>query len=95
MIYWSSASIVSSMRFYKENLKSGGKRIDAKVGIYVPTGVAAFPNEVTHIPKSWAEIRFRDIRSYTFMTSGGHFAAMEEPQLLANDVYQFVQKVEK
>ncbi|KAM8852080.1 epoxide hydrolase 1 [Synchiropus picturatus] len=96
MIYWSSASIVSSMRFYKENMKSNpGKRIDAKVGIYVPTGVAAFPNEVTHIPKSWAEIRFRDIRSYTFMPSGGHFAAMEEPQLLANDVYQFVKKVEK
>ncbi|XP_068423920.1 epoxide hydrolase 1 [Clinocottus analis] len=96
MIYWTTGSIVSSMRFYKENLKSNlDNRVDSKVGIFVPTGLAAFPGELMHCPKSWAQIRYRNIYSYTFMPRGGHFAAFEEPQLLANDLVQFVKKVEK
>uniref|UniRef100_A0A3B4T907 Epoxide hydrolase n=1 Tax=Seriola dumerili TaxID=41447 RepID=A0A3B4T907_SERDU len=85
MIYWTTGSIVSSMRFYKENLKR----------IFVPTGLAAFPGELMHCPKSWAQMRYRNIYSYTFMPRGGHFAAFEEPQLLASDLVQFVRKVEE
>lgn len=96
MIYWTTGSITSSMRFYKENFKTNpDNRIDAKTGIFVPTGVAAFPNELMHCPKSWAKIRYQNIYSYTFMPRGGHFAAFEEPQLLASDIIQFVKKVEK
>lgn len=137
MIYWTTGSIVSSMRFYKENLKSNpDNRVDAKyvakcsncqssmacssyfayltisyilwcygpnkifllwfrTGIFVPTGLAAFPGELMHCPKSWAQIRYRNIYSYTFLPRGSHFAAFEEPQLLANDLIQFVRKVEK
>ncbi|XP_054654609.1 epoxide hydrolase 1-like [Dunckerocampus dactyliophorus] len=95
MIYWTTGSIVSSMRFYKENFKSNPeKRVDARTRIYVPTGLVAFPGEVMHCPKSWAQIRFRNIVSYTFMPRGGHFAAFEEPHLFATDLIQFVQKVE-
>ncbi|KAM6916196.1 epoxide hydrolase 1 [Xenentodon cancila] len=96
MIYWTTGSIISSMRFYKENLGSNmEKRIDSKTGIFVPTGMAAFPNELLHCPKVWAQIRYHNILSYNFMPRGGHFAAFEEPQLLANDIVQFVKKVEK
>ncbi|XP_062286199.1 epoxide hydrolase 1 [Scomber scombrus] len=96
MIYWTTGSIVSSMRFYKENLKSNiENRVDSRVGIFVPTGMAAFPAELMHVPHSWAKTRFRNIYSYTLMPQGGHFAAFEEPQLLANDFVQFVKKVEK
>ncbi|XP_037540971.1 epoxide hydrolase 1 [Nematolebias whitei] len=96
MIYWTTGSIVSSMRFYKENLKGNpSNRIDAKTGTFVPTGLAAFPQELMHCPKSWAQIRYRNIQSYTFMPRGGHFAAFEEPRLLADDIIQFVKKVEK
>ncbi|KAK2922041.1 epoxide hydrolase 1 [Channa argus] len=96
MIYWTTGSIVSSMRFYKENFKSNpNNRVDAKTAIYVPTGLAAFPAELMHCPKSWAQIRYKNICSYTFMPCGGHFAAFEEPQLLASDILQFVKKVEK
>ncbi|XP_054455864.1 epoxide hydrolase 1 [Anoplopoma fimbria] len=96
MIYWTTGSIVSSMRFYKENMKSNpDNRVDAKTGIFVPTGLAAFPGELMHCPKSWAQIRYRNIYSYTFMPRGGHFAAFEEPELLAKDLIQFVKKVEK
>uniref|UniRef100_A0A1A7YPW9 Epoxide hydrolase n=1 Tax=Iconisemion striatum TaxID=60296 RepID=A0A1A7YPW9_9TELE len=96
MIYWTTGSIVSSMRFYKENFKTNPEsRIDAKTGIFVPTGLAAFPQELLHFPRSWAQIRYRNIQSYTFMQAGGHFAAFEEPRLLADDIFQFVKKVEK
>ncbi|KAM4607510.1 epoxide hydrolase 1 [Polymixia lowei] len=96
MIYWTTGSIVSSMRFYKENLKTNiDNRVDSRTGIFVPTGLAAFPGELMHCPLSWAKIRFRNIQSYSYMSRGGHFAAFEEPQLLANDFIQFVKKVEK
>uniref|UniRef100_A0A8C8H4W4 Epoxide hydrolase n=1 Tax=Oncorhynchus tshawytscha TaxID=74940 RepID=A0A8C8H4W4_ONCTS len=96
MIYWTTGSIVSSMRFYKENLKTNiDNRLDNHTGVYVPTGLAAFPNEVRHVPQSWARDRFRNIYSYSYMPRGGHFAAFEEPQLLADDLLQFVKKVEK
>uniref|UniRef100_A0A7N8X925 Epoxide hydrolase n=1 Tax=Mastacembelus armatus TaxID=205130 RepID=A0A7N8X925_9TELE len=95
MIYWTTRSIVSSMRFYKENFKSNpDNRVDAKTGIIVPVGFAAFPAELMHCPKAWAQIRCRNIYSYTFMPRGGHFAAFEEPHLLASDIVQFVRKVE-
>ncbi|XP_061601019.1 epoxide hydrolase 1 [Cololabis saira] len=96
MIYWTTGSIISSMRFYKENLKSNiENRIDSKTGIFVPTGLAAFPNELMHCPQVWAQAMYQNIRSYNFMPRGGHFGAFEEPQLLANDIIQFVKKVEK
>nr|ACQ91144.1 microsomal epoxide hydrolase [Mugil cephalus] len=96
MIYWTTGSIVSSMRFYKENLKSNPEsRVDGKTNVYVPTGLAAFPGELMHCPKSWAQLKYEDIYTYTFMPRGGHFAAFEEPELLANDIFHFVKKVEK
>ncbi|XP_031417830.2 epoxide hydrolase 1-like [Clupea harengus] len=96
MIYWTTRSMTSSMRFYKENFSENiQKRLDSKVGVSVPTGLAAFPQELFHTPRSWAHRKFRNILSYSYMPSGGHFAAFEEPRLLANDFREFVRKVEK
>lgn len=95
MIYWTTGSIVSSMRFYKENLQTNpDNRIDGKTGVYVPTGLAVFPEELIHCPKSWAKMKYQNLCSYTVMPCGGHFAAFEEPELLGRDVIQFVKKVE-
>uniref|UniRef100_A0A665W3D3 Epoxide hydrolase n=1 Tax=Echeneis naucrates TaxID=173247 RepID=A0A665W3D3_ECHNA len=96
MIYWTTGSIVSSMRFYKENLKTDpDQRVDGKTGVFVPVGLAAFPRDLMHCPKSWAQSKYHNICCYTFMPRGGHFAAFEEPQLLADNIVQFVEKVEK
>lgn len=92
MIYWTTRSIIPSMRFYKENLKK--EIVDSVNNVIVPTGLAAFPNELVHCPKTWASSRYRDIRSYNYMPRGGHFAAFEEPHLLSQDIIQFVEKVE-
>ncbi|XP_053568687.1 epoxide hydrolase 1 [Bombina bombina] len=96
LIYWLTGSITSSMRFYKENIVRGmGDTPQVKTGVYVPTGIAAFPCDIKHVPQSWIKMKYKNIVTYTFMPSGGHFASFEEPGLLAKDIQHFVSRVEK
>jgi len=55
----------------------------------VPTGYAAFPREIRRPPRSVAERTFRDIRRWSVMERGGHFAAMEQPDALAREIRAF------
>lgn len=95
MIYWTSRSIISSMRFYKENFGNGVNQPHTKIPVYVPAAVASFPNELMHCPKLWVKQKYHNLKTYSPMARGGHFAAMEEPQLLAEDVQKFVKIVER
>ena len=61
----------------------------------VPTGAAVFPEELFIQPEPLVKFKFTNLITYKIMESGGHFAAYEEPKLLADEVWQFVQKVEK
>ncbi|KAJ8275194.1 hypothetical protein COCON_G00098190 [Conger conger] len=90
MIYWTTGSIISSMRFYKENIGGGFTQKHALMAVYVPTGFASFPNELIHTPKLWAKQKYPKLKTHTVMPRGGHFAAMEEPQLMAEDIQNFV-----
>ena len=54
----------------------------------VPTAFAIFPKDVSHPPRKWAE-RFFNVQRWTQMPRGGHFAAMEQPQALAEDLRAF------
>ena len=54
----------------------------------VPAGFALFPRDLIYPPREWAE-RFFDVRRWSEMPAGGHFAAMEEPELLAEDIREF------
>ena len=56
--------------------------------IDVPTGVALFPAEIYISPRTWAENSY-DLRHYTVMPRGGHFAALEQPELYLQDLRQF------
>ena len=58
--------------------------------ITVPTGYAAFPTEIVRPPRSLAERTYRDIRRWTVMERGGHFAAMEQPEALAHEILEFL-----
>jgi pimeloyl-ACP methyl ester carboxylesterase len=51
----------------------------------VPAAFALFPKDISRPPREWAE-RFFNVQRWTEMARGGHFAAMEEPQLLAEDI---------
>ena len=61
----------------------------------VPAGLADLPHELVRAQKNWAAQHYTDIVSYTTYPKGGHFAAFEVPDLLAKDLRQFVQKVER
>jgi len=87
MIYWITQSITSSTRLYYESMHSG-RFAPASDPITVPTGAAIFPREIIRPPRKWAEAAF-NITRWTEMPSGGHFAALEEPELLVEDIRAF------
>ena len=86
-IYWVTQSIGSSTKLYYETLR---KPWDLKEGekIEVPCGIAVFPAEISVPPREWAE-RSYNVQQWTVMPAGGHFAALEEPDRLVEDVRNF------
>ena len=83
-IYWATRTIGSSIRLYYESGREP-LRLTPEAGVTVPTAFASFPVEISYPPREWLERTFNLIR-YTRMPRGGHFAATEEPELLARDV---------
>jgi pimeloyl-ACP methyl ester carboxylesterase len=86
MIYWVTQTINSSMRLYYE---TAHQRDDLFAGrAEVPTGVAVFPDELSAPPRSLAE-RLYNIHRWTEMQAGGHFAELEQPQAVLEDIRAF------
>jgi microsomal epoxide hydrolase len=86
-LYWVTGTINASTRMYYETMKSrrfGG----ANERVEVPTGVALFPKELFRPPRKWVEDAYNLVH-WTRMQSGGHFAALEEPELLVDDIRTF------
>ncbi len=91
-LYWVTQTIASSMRDYFDN---DNKRFQVTIGpeqfVNVPTGIALFVNNFVEEgtpPREWAE-RLYNVRRWTPMPRGGHFAPVEEPELLARDIAAF------
>lgn len=88
-LYWVTRTITPSMRDYYDNRWFEPTRPDDFVG--VPTGIAEFSHYFANegaAPREWVE-RLYDVRRWTPMPRGGHFAAAEEPSLLAADIAAF------
>lgn len=86
-IYWFTGNITSSLRLYKER-GLAAPQLQPGQRVPVPFGHARFPKEIMRPPREWAE-RLYDVRHWTEMPRGGHFAAMEQPGLLAADIRVF------
>ena len=87
-LYWHTGTIASSIRLYKEQALAeagAGRKLDA---VTVPTGIAVYPAEIFRCPRAWAERRYPIIHWYE-APRGGHFAALEQPDLFAADLRQF------
>jgi pimeloyl-ACP methyl ester carboxylesterase len=86
-LYWMTQTIGSSMRMYRENSQAP---LHFGPGDFVrpPCAFARFPKEIPTSPRSWVE-RGYNLQRWTEMPRGGHFAAMEQPQLLVEDVRAF------
>ncbi len=89
--YWVTNTIASSVRLYCETQRAR-QFGPAPEYVDVPTGAAIFPKELYRAPRSWADAAY-DIVHWTVMPRGGHFAAMEEPELLVDDIRAFFRLV--
>ncbi|KAJ3115198.1 hypothetical protein HDU96_001044 [Phlyctochytrium bullatum] len=87
-VYWFTGTIGTSFRLYKEE-----RNIQHifKVRINQPTGIVRFPTEIYKPPRQWLEYNHNLIH-YSTMPQGGHFAALEEPDLLVEDIRAFTVK---
>mgnify|MGYP000960385318 CR=1 FL=1 len=83
MLYWVTASAASSARLYWESFGAGRR---AARPVTVPTGVAVFPTEIVPPVRRWMAASHPDIRHWTEMPRGGHFAAFEQPGLFVGEV---------
>ncbi len=88
MLYWVTGAIGSSFWPYYARMH-GPWPIPDGASIKVPMGYAEFPKEILRPPRSLAEKMYADIRRWSKMPKGGHFAALEQPELLAQEIREF------
>lgn len=88
MLYWLTAAGASSARLYWESFNGFG----SGEPVTLPTGVASFPYEILQSSRRWCEPHYR-ITRWTEMPRGGHFAALEQPELFVDDVTAFFDTV--
>ena len=87
-LYWFTGAIGSSFWPYYARLhRPWFLPLGETIG--VPTGYAAFPREILRPPRSLAAKTYTDIRRWTVMANGGHFAALEQPEALAHEIHAF------
>jgi len=86
-LYWFTGAIGSSFWPYYARMHGPWPIPDG--GVTAPMGYAAFPREILSPPRSIAAKVYTDIRRWTEMPRGGHFAAMEEPEALAREIVEF------
>ena len=86
MIYWVTETATSSARLYYESRNAPTSRAMGRVE--VPTGAIIFPYELFITPRAWADASY-NITHWTEVERGGHFAAMEQPDVLVTDLRDF------
>jgi pimeloyl-ACP methyl ester carboxylesterase len=86
-LYWLTGAIGSSFWPYHARMHAPWPVRDGGIG--VPTGYAEFPREILKPPRSMAERVYTDLRRWTVMPRGGHFAALEQPEALAHEIRVF------
>ena len=90
MFYWAPpapGSVDSAARIYYESARDPAGR-EQRGRVEVPVAYATFPHEIISPPREWVEAHYA-IERWTEMPRGGHFAALETPELLVDDVRAF------
>lgn len=95
MLYWLPGTGASAARLYWESFREvqrtfAGETTDE---VNVPVGCSVFPHENPRPSRRWAARRFTDIRYWNEPPCGGHFAAMEQPELFAGELRAFFRQV--
>lgn len=87
-LYWFTGTIASSLRFYRQNTQANISGRNGFGPISAPCGVALYPKEIFQAPRAWVEREFNLVH-WSEAEKGGHFAAMEQPQYFAEDLWRF------
>jgi pimeloyl-ACP methyl ester carboxylesterase len=81
-LYWYTNSAASSGRIYWEN-KSASL---AGPKLTLPVAVTVFPRDIPRLPRSWIEDTYSNLIHYGEASKGGHFAALEQPEILISEI---------
>src|SRR5580692_6584361 len=92
-LYRVTGTVGSAMRIYRENRLTGEERMPTP-RLETPVAYADFPREVAVPPFRWIT-RTYNVVQRTEMPKGGHFAALEQPDLLLDDIRKFFAKVDQ
>jgi pimeloyl-ACP methyl ester carboxylesterase len=90
-LYWATGTVGSAMRIYREHRLAGGEAAPLP-RLETPVAYADFPKEVFACPFSWITQKYNVVQR-TEMPKGGHFAALEQPDLLLDDIRKFFDEV--
>ena len=90
-LYWFTRTATSSARLYYE-MRRAGREALPRARVEVPTAVANYPGEIGRVPRRWVEHRYR-VTHWVDQPRGGHFAAMEVPDLFVDDLRSFFRTV--
>jgi epoxide hydrolase len=92
-LYWATGTVGSAMRIYREHRLTGEEMVPTP-HLETPVAYADFPREVAVPPFSWITQTYNVVQK-TEMPRGGHFAALEQPDLLLDDMRKFFAKVDQ
>jgi len=92
MLYWVTGAINSSFWPYWARRHEPWP-LSQQTPVRAPTAYASFPKEILHPPRAWVEPVYPNLRRWTMMPAGGHFAALEEPEALATDMRAFFREL--
>ena len=94
-LYWLTRTGASSARLYWESIRQVDEWIAGEAGapVDVPAGCTVFPREIQRPSRRWAARRFTDIRHWGEPARGGHFAGLEQPAVLAEELRAFFRLV--
>nr|CAD7263042.1 unnamed protein product [Timema shepardi]CAD7571341.1 unnamed protein product [Timema californicum] len=91
MIYWVTGSITTSVRLYSEGFSKAERELGIlSIPTKVPTACVWFPHEIRYYPEYFLREKYHNLLQNSHMKQGGHFAAMEEPKLLAEDIFSAI-----
>lgn len=96
MIYIMSGSITTAMRLYGESFAATETGLGmSRVPTSVPTACARFIHDINHSMDWQLQEKYKNLIQSTYHAVGGHFAAMEQPDLLVEDLVEFVRSVNR
>jgi pimeloyl-ACP methyl ester carboxylesterase len=86
-LYWLTNTGTSSAQLYWENNNNNFNAAEQKTAeIKIPVAITVFPGEIYQAPRSWAERAYPNLRYFSEVDKGGHFAAWEQPELFSAEL---------